>query len=155
VKIDRKFAYPDDFKAIKLKAPGTYSIIGKSIVIRSLRAERCDIPPWMMPMSRRDLAVNNPRSPRTPCFLRSLRRATHRTTAVLLKKAVFNLRVDAMEPLLSPFGSLLISGDFCLQRGDTVFGHAQLIRKLLSHAQRMSAVFVSNASSSLDQLQNG
>ena len=24
VKIDRKFAYPDDFKAIKLKAPGTY-----------------------------------------------------------------------------------------------------------------------------------
>jgi isoquinoline 1-oxidoreductase subunit beta len=31
VKIDRKFAYPDDFKSIKLKAPGTYSIIGKSI----------------------------------------------------------------------------------------------------------------------------
>ena len=31
VKIDRKFAYPDDFKAIKLKAPGTYNIIGKSI----------------------------------------------------------------------------------------------------------------------------
>ncbi len=31
VKIDRKFAYPEDFKAIKLKAPGTYSIIGKSI----------------------------------------------------------------------------------------------------------------------------
>ena len=31
VKIDRKFAYPDDFKAIKLKTPGTYSIIGKSI----------------------------------------------------------------------------------------------------------------------------
>src|ERR1700720_4547386 len=31
VKIDRKFAYPDDFKAIKLKAPGTFGIIGKSI----------------------------------------------------------------------------------------------------------------------------
>src|SRR5882672_11621615 len=31
VKIDRKFAYPDDFKAIKLKASGTYNIIGKSI----------------------------------------------------------------------------------------------------------------------------
>jgi len=31
VKIDRKFAYPDDFKAIKLKAPGAYNIIGKSI----------------------------------------------------------------------------------------------------------------------------
>src|SRR6202047_200135 len=31
VKIDRKFADPDDFKAIKLKASGTYNIIGKSI----------------------------------------------------------------------------------------------------------------------------
>src|SRR5713226_6972920 len=31
VKIDRKFAYPEDFKAIKLKVPGTYNIIGKSI----------------------------------------------------------------------------------------------------------------------------
>src|SRR6478672_1200255 len=31
VKIDRKFAYPEDFKAIKLKTPGTYTIIGKSI----------------------------------------------------------------------------------------------------------------------------
>jgi isoquinoline 1-oxidoreductase subunit beta len=31
VKIDRKFAYPDDFKSIKLKAPGTYTVIGKSI----------------------------------------------------------------------------------------------------------------------------
>jgi len=31
VKIDRKFAYPDDFKSIKLKTPGTYTIIGKSI----------------------------------------------------------------------------------------------------------------------------
>ena len=31
VRIDRKFTYPDDFKSIKLKAPGTYTIIGKSI----------------------------------------------------------------------------------------------------------------------------
>src|SRR6516165_9075948 len=31
VKIDRKFAYPEDFKTIKLKAPGAYNIIGKSI----------------------------------------------------------------------------------------------------------------------------
>jgi isoquinoline 1-oxidoreductase subunit beta len=31
VKIDRTFAYPEDFKSIKLKAPGTYTIIGKSI----------------------------------------------------------------------------------------------------------------------------
>ena len=31
VKIDRKFAYPDDLKAIKLKEFGTYKIIGKSV----------------------------------------------------------------------------------------------------------------------------
>ena len=31
VKIDRKFAYPDDFKKITLKALGDYKIIGKSM----------------------------------------------------------------------------------------------------------------------------
>ena len=31
VKIDRKFAYPEDFKAIKIKQPGQYKIIGKSL----------------------------------------------------------------------------------------------------------------------------
>ena len=31
MKIDRKFAYPDDFKAIPLKTPAKYKIIGKSI----------------------------------------------------------------------------------------------------------------------------
>jgi isoquinoline 1-oxidoreductase beta subunit len=31
VKIDRKFAYPDDFRTIKTKALGSYKIIGKSV----------------------------------------------------------------------------------------------------------------------------
>ncbi len=31
VQIDRKFAYPEDFKGIKLKAPGSYTIIGQSV----------------------------------------------------------------------------------------------------------------------------
>src|SRR5579872_2005709 len=31
VKIDRKFAYPDDFRAIKIKQPGHYKIIGRSL----------------------------------------------------------------------------------------------------------------------------
>src|ERR1700720_446426 len=31
VKIDRKFAYPEDFRAIKIKDPGSYTLIGKSI----------------------------------------------------------------------------------------------------------------------------
>ncbi len=31
VKLDRKFSYPEDFKAIKTKAPGQYKVIGKSV----------------------------------------------------------------------------------------------------------------------------
>jgi hypothetical protein len=43
-----------------------------------------------------------------------LRRATHRVVAVaLLKKSIFNLRIDPMEPLLGALGSFLTSGDFC------------------------------------------
>jgi hypothetical protein len=42
-----------------------------------------------------------------------LRRAVHRTAGIaLLKKSIFDLAVDAMEPLLGALGSLLISGEF-------------------------------------------
>ena len=46
----------------------------------------------------------------------------------------FNLRVDAMQPLLRPVGSLLISGEFRLKLRDPVFSRAQLMRKLLRRA---------------------
>jgi isoquinoline 1-oxidoreductase subunit beta len=39
VKIDRKFAYPEDFKAIKIKAPGSYKIIGKSLAALDIPAK--------------------------------------------------------------------------------------------------------------------
>ena len=61
----------------------------------------------------------------TPCALWPLWCAAHRSAAIaLLKKSIFNLRVDAMKPLLGPVGSFAISGDFCLQLRDTVFGRA-------------------------------
>jgi hypothetical protein len=44
-----------------------------------------------------------------------LRRAIHRAAAIaLLKKSIFNLRVDPMEPPLGTLGSLLISGDLLI-----------------------------------------
>src|SRR6266700_4426197 len=39
VKIDRKFAYPEDFKAIKLKELGSYKIIGKSLAALDIPAK--------------------------------------------------------------------------------------------------------------------
>ena len=53
----------------------------------------------------------------------------------LPKKSIFNLRVDAMKPLLGPVGSLSISHAFSFQFCNPIFGCAQLIGKLLSHAR--------------------
>jgi hypothetical protein len=49
---------------------------------------------------------------RAPRILGPLRRATCAAVVGLLKKSIFDLRIDAMEPLLSALGSLLIGGDF-------------------------------------------
>ena len=85
-----------------------------------------------------------------------LRRAIYWPPRVaLLKEAVFDLAVDPMEPLLGTIGSLLASGEFSLQFGNAIFGSPQLIRKLLSHAKRVTTVFVSYAGSLCDQLQDG
>ena len=52
----------------------------------------------------------------------------HASPAVgLLKKSVFNLGVDAMQPLLRPVGFLAISIDFCFQLRDAIFGRSQLM----------------------------
>ncbi len=39
VRIDRKFAYPDDFRNIKLKQPGSYTIVGQSMAALDLPAK--------------------------------------------------------------------------------------------------------------------
>jgi hypothetical protein len=66
-----------------------------------------------------------------------LRRTVHRAGAIALrKKSNFNFGVDAMEPLLGPVRSLLISGDLCFQLRNPIFSRAQLIRKFLRHTKR-------------------
>jgi hypothetical protein len=73
---------------------------------------------------------------------------------ILLQESILNLCVDAMEPLLGPIGSFLTGSEFCFQVRDPIFGRVQLMRKLLRHVERMSAVFFRNASSSVEQLQD-
>jgi hypothetical protein len=84
-----------------------------------------------------------------------LRCAVHSAAAVaLLKKSIFNLSVDAMEPLLGSLGSFLISSDLRFQPRDPIFGRVQLMRELLRHLQRLSAVFFRNAGRSVEHLQD-
>ena len=86
--------------------------------------------------------------------LRSLRRATHRATVVALaKKSVFNLRINTMEPLLGPLGSLLVGGDFRFQFRYPIFSPAKLMRKLLRSLQRISAVLFRDARCPVQHLQ--
>jgi len=59
-----------------------------------------------------------------------------------------------MEPLLGPVGSLQISGDFCLELRNPIFGGPQLMRELLRDIKRVSAVLLSNDSGSLHQIHN-
>src|ERR1700722_14632538 len=95
-------------------------------------------------------------SARTSLILGSLRRAAHRTAGIaLLKKALFNLAVDPKEPLLSTIGSFPRCVELGFQLGDLGFGGAQLIRKLLRHAERVAAIFVGYAGGLRDQLQDG
>jgi hypothetical protein len=101
-------------------------------------------------------AVSRSFSARTSLILGSLWRATCWPPRVaLLKKAVFDLAVNPMKPLLRTISSFLASGEFSFKRGSAIFGSPQLIRKLLRHAKRVATVFVSYAGRLCDQLQNG
>jgi len=53
---------------------------------------------------------------------------------ILPQKSLFNLSVDAMEPLLGPVGSFLISSDLCFQLRNPIFRRPQLMRKILRRA---------------------
>jgi hypothetical protein len=72
----------------------------------------------------------------------------------LSEKSIFNLRVDTVQPLLSPLGSFLIGGDFGFQLRDPIFGSTQLMREPLRCLQGVSAVFFCSASRSVEQLQD-
>ena len=83
-------------------------------------------------------------SARPPGVLWPLRRTVHRTRVIaLLKKSIFNFGIDAMEPLLGPRRSFLISGGLCLQLRNPIFGRTQLIRKLLRHTASACRLFSS------------
>ena len=62
---------------------------------------------------------------------------------ILTQKEVLDLRVDTMQPLLSPLCSPAVGVKFCLKFHDPVFGRAQLLRKLLRHAKRARLLFSS------------
>jgi hypothetical protein len=86
--------------------------------------------------------------------LRSLRRATHCATGVVLaQKSVFNLRIDTMEPLFGALGSLLVGGDFRFQFRYSIFSPSKLMRKLLRRLQRVSAVLFRDAGCPVQHLQ--
>jgi hypothetical protein len=90
------------------------------------------------------------------CALWPLRRTIHcAAAAALLKKPVFNLRIYAMEPLLSLLGSFLMCGDLCLQLRDPIFGGTQSIRELLRYVHRTPAVFLGNTSRFVQKLKDG
>jgi hypothetical protein len=62
-----------------------------------------------------------------------------------LQKSIFDLRVNSVQPLLGSIGPISVCVDFSFQFCDPLFGRAQLLRKLLSHFQRVSAVIFGNA----------
>jgi hypothetical protein len=52
-----------------------------------------------------------------------------------------------MQPLFSTIRSILMMTNLTLELGDSIFGRAKLLGKLLSQIEGLSAVFFSRASS--------
>ena len=75
------------------------------------------------------------------------------TTVAVPKKSILNLGVNCVEPLLRSVGPLSIGRAFRFQFCNPIFGCAELIGKLLSHAQRETAILFSNAGGLVYQLQ--
>jgi hypothetical protein len=72
----------------------------------------------------------------------------------LSEKSVFNLRVNAVQPLLGTLGSFLIGSDFRFQLRYPIFSRAKLMRKLLRRLDRVSAVFFRDTCRSVEHLQD-
>jgi hypothetical protein len=83
-----------------------------------------------------------------------LRRTVHAGAITLPKKSNFDLTVNSVQPLLRSFGSASIVFDFSFQLCHLIFSRAELIRKLLSHFQRVSAVVFGDARGFIEQLQD-
>jgi hypothetical protein len=74
--------------------------------------------------------------------------------ATLSQKSILNFGVDAMQPLLSAFCSLLVCSDFGLKFGNPFFGSAELVRKLLRRIDRVPAVLLGNISRFAQKLED-
>jgi hypothetical protein len=77
---------------------------------------------------------------RIDCRAQSLTLPRAVTALLLLRETVFNLCVDLVQPLLGTLSSVLIHRDFSFQLRNAIFGSAKLMRELLSHIQRVSAL---------------
>ena len=82
--------------------------------------------------------------PRIDCRAQFLTLPRSVTALLLLQETVFNLCVDPVQPLLGTLSSVLIRRDFSFQLRNAIFGGTKLMRELLSHIQRVSAVLFSN-----------
>jgi hypothetical protein len=77
---------------------------------------------------------------RIDCRAQSLTLPRAVTALLLLRETVFNLCVDLVQPLLGTLSSVLIHRDFSFQLRNAICGSAKLMRELLSHIQRVSAL---------------
>jgi hypothetical protein len=80
-----------------------------------------------------------------------------RTSAAALclsEKAVLDLGVDLMKPLLRAIGSLLLRSDVRFQLCNSILGCAQLMQQLLRHLNRVPAVLLGNIGRPIQKLQD-
>jgi hypothetical protein len=80
-----------------------------------------------------------------------------RTSAAALclsEKAVLDLGVDLMKPLLRAIGSLLLRSDVSFQLCNSILGCAQLMQQLLRHLNRVPAVLLGNNGRPIKKLQD-
>jgi hypothetical protein len=69
----------------------------------------------------------------------------------LSQEALFNFCVHLVEPLFRTLGSIAIRLCFSLQLGNAVLGRAQLVRELLRHLERVSAILLRHPSRLVQQ----
>ena len=83
--------------------------------------------------------------------------ASPRTSAVVLiftQKAVLDLRIDLVEPLLRALGLLPVCFNFGLELRNAILGSPKLVCKPLRRIDRMSAVLLGDISSFVEKLED-
>jgi hypothetical protein len=86
---------------------------------------------------------------------RPSRRAAIFDTRRKLVKPLFDLRVNALEPLLGALRPLSVGLDFRLELSDAILRNAELARERLRLIKRMPIVFFDDGGSLVKQTQDG